>query len=130
MRPLRTLRGRSRPRCTMQFRKRLRVPTGSRFRLASVDPDSTPGARDRQQVEARLQQNVAKLADFQYRMYAENRRAVLIVLQAMDAGGKDGTIRHVMAGLNPQGCSVASFKRPSDEELDHDFLWRIHAKVP
>jgi PPK2 family polyphosphate:nucleotide phosphotransferase len=114
----------------MQLRKRLRVPLGGRFRLASVDPDSTPGMPDKQQVQDRLQTNVAKLAKLQYRMYAENRRALLIVLQAMDAGGKDGTIRHVMSGLNPQGCSVASFKKPSIEEADHDFLWRIHAKVP
>jgi PPK2 family polyphosphate:nucleotide phosphotransferase len=63
-------------------------------------------------------------------MYAEDKRALLIVLQAMDAGGKDGTIRHVMSGLNPQGCTVTSFKKPSEEELDHDYLWRIHHAVP
>src|SRR2546430_16323493 len=63
-------------------------------------------------------------------MFADHRHALLVVLQAMDAGGKDGTIRHVMAGFNPQGCRVTAFKRPSAEEADHDFLWRIHPAVP
>ena len=77
-----------------------------------------------------LQRNTERMAEIQHRFYAANTHALLIVLQAMDAGGKDGTIQHVMSGLNPQGCSVTSFKSPSAEEQDHDFLWRIHKAVP
>jgi PPK2 family polyphosphate:nucleotide phosphotransferase len=98
--------------------------------LSQADPDASPGARSREAVQAALEKNVARLAELQYRMYAENRRSLLIVLQAMDAGGKDGTIRHVMSGLNPQGCRVTPFKVPSAEEADHDYLWRIHHAVP
>jgi len=71
-----------------------------------------------------------RLAELQYLLYADNRHALLIVFQAMDAGGKDGTSRHVMSGLNPQGCTVTLFKVPSEEEAEHDFLWRIHKVAP
>jgi PPK2 family polyphosphate:nucleotide phosphotransferase len=114
----------------VQLRDQLRVRPGGRWRLSRLDPDATPGARSRQAVQSALEKNVARMAELQYRMYAENRRSLLIVLQAMDAGGKDGTIRHVMSGLNPQGCRVTSFKVPSAEEADHDYLWRIHHAVP
>ena len=114
----------------MELRDKLRVASGKKVKLAGIAPGSTPGARNKQSVQAALAKNVEKLRELQYRMYAENRRSVLIVLQAMDSGGKDGTIRHVMSGLNPQGCSVTSFKVPSSEEADHDFLWRIHRAVP
>jgi len=106
------------------------VRPGQRVKLSDRDPDYTAGLKKKRDVEKRVRENVARLSDLQYRLYAENRRALLIVLQAMDAGGKDGTIRHVMSGVNPQGCKVTSFKVPSAEELDHDFLWRIHKAVP
>ena len=77
-----------------------------------------------------IAKDITRLAKLQEMLYAEDRRSVLIILQAMDAGGKDGTIKHVMSGLNPQGCEVTSFKVPSAEEADHDFLWRIHKAVP
>lgn len=114
----------------MQLRDKLRVASGKKVKLAAIDPAATPGARNKQGVQAELAKNIEKLRDLQYRLYAENRRSVLIVLQGMDSGGKDGTIRHVMTGLNPQGCSVTPFKVPSSEEADHDFLWRIHKAVP
>src|SRR5205823_8804555 len=74
--------------------------------------------------------NIARLDELQYLMYAEHRRALLVVLQGIDASGKDGTIRHVMSGLNPQGCRVTAFKVPVGEELEHDFLWRVARPVP
>lgn len=80
--------------------------------------------------QEQLKQNVGELAALQYRLYAENRRAVLIILQGMDAAGKDGLIRHVMSGINPQGCDVHSFKHPSVAELEHDFIWRHYVKLP
>jgi PPK2 family polyphosphate:nucleotide phosphotransferase len=114
----------------MPLSDRLRVPRRRKVRLAHLDPDATPGATNRDVAAKRLADNLARLRDLQYRMYAENKRALLIVLQAMDTGGKDGTIRNVMSGLNPQGCSVTSFKVPSEDERDHDFLWRVHRAVP
>jgi PPK2 family polyphosphate:nucleotide phosphotransferase len=117
-------------RSCMELRDKLRVPSGKKVKLTAIDPAATPSARNKQSVQAALVKNVEKLRDLQYRLYAENQRSVLIVLQGMDSGGKDGTIRHVMTGLNPQGCSVTPFKVPSSEEADHDFLWRIHKAVP
>ena len=116
---------------------RLMVKPGDRVRLADIKPDSTPGFedsgdrdRDRGASEADLAGQIERLAHLQYNLFAENRRSLLIVLQAMDTGGKDGVIRHVFTGLNPQGCRVSTFKQPSVEELDHDFLWRVHKRVP
>jgi PPK2 family polyphosphate:nucleotide phosphotransferase len=114
----------------LKLSERLVVAPDSKVKLSRIDPGSTPGVRDRAQAERLLERNVERLFDLQYRLYAENRRSLLIVLQAMDAAGKDGTIRNVMRGLNPQGCSVTPFKQPSAEELDHDFLWRVHQAVP
>ncbi len=114
----------------MDMRKRFIVEPGTRVRLSGIDPGDTPGFADKCEAEETLARNIQRLAKLQYRLHAEGRRAVLVILQAMDAGGKDGTIRHVMSGLNPQGCRVTSFKAPSAEELAHDFLWRIHAAVP
>jgi PPK2 family polyphosphate:nucleotide phosphotransferase len=113
----------------MDFSKRFRVKPGSRVKLADFDPDDTAGAH-KKEVKERLEENVAKLADWQHRLYAEGKRAVLLILQGMDTSGKDGTIAHVMSGLNPQGCRVTSFKEPSAVELSHDFLWRVHQAVP
>lgn len=114
----------------MNLTRKLMVKSGRTIRLKEIDPDQTPSVRDKSEAVKRLEKNHARLADLQYRLYAENRRALLIVLQAMDAGGKDGTIRHVMSGMNPQGCRVTSFKVPTPRELSHDFLWRIHLAVP
>ncbi len=114
----------------MSLTKTLRVTPGSRFRLAHRDPAATPGLDDKKAAAALIARHIARIDKLQYRLYAENRRALLIVLQGIDAAGKDGTIRHVMTGMNPQGCSVVSFKVPSVEEQDHDFLWRIHKAIP
>jgi PPK2 family polyphosphate:nucleotide phosphotransferase len=111
--------------------KRTRVDRPKRFRLADRDPAHTHGVDfDKDAAKQRLADDIERLAGLQERLYADNRRAVLVVLQAMDAGGKDGIIKHVMAGINPQGCEVHSFKAPSAEELDHDFLWRCARVAP
>ena len=110
--------------------KKLVVPPKTRIKLAEHDPEATEGAKGEAEARAALTHNVARLGELQELLWAENKRALLIVLQGMDAAGKDGTIRHVMSGLNPQGCRVTGFKAPSAEELDHDYLWRIHTAVP
>jgi len=109
---------------------KLIVKPGQKVDLSKVDPDSTFGIEDKQEGLAILEKNRTRLDELQYVMYAEDRHALLVVVQGMDASGKDGTIRHVFSGVNPQGCRVTSFKTPSAEELDHDFLWRIHKVVP
>jgi PPK2 family polyphosphate:nucleotide phosphotransferase len=108
----------------------LLVSPGSRIRLADYDTRFTGEFHDKEEAEEELRDNVDKLKDLQNVLYAEGKHALLIVLQAMDAGGKDGTIRHVMGGLNPQGVHVTSFKVPTPRELAHDFLWRIHQRTP
>jgi PPK2 family polyphosphate:nucleotide phosphotransferase len=105
------------------------VPPGSRFKLADVDPANTHGIK-KAAAETHLAKTLERLSVLQYLLYAESRRAVLVVLQGIDAGGKDGTVRHVMSGLNPQGVVVTSFKVPEGEEKRHDYLWRIHRAVP
>ena len=111
--------------------KRYLVRPGHRVDLGSYDPDDT-SLLPEGKVEARerLTALVERLAEGQELLYAGHKRQLLIVLQGMDTSGKDGTIRHAMQGFNPQGTRVVSFKKPSQEELDHDFLWRVHAKVP
>jgi PPK2 family polyphosphate:nucleotide phosphotransferase len=109
---------------------RWRVEPGQRLRLADVDPDESEGYQGKKDVTDELKQYRARISDLQAKLYGEHKRALLIVLQAMDTGGKDGTIKGVFAGVNPQGCQVWSFKAPSNEEADHDFLWRYHQKVP
>jgi PPK2 family polyphosphate:nucleotide phosphotransferase len=108
---------------------RLLVPPGHKFRLKKFDPDDTFGV-SKEHAEAELRHHVDKLQALHELLYAEGKNSLLIVLQGMDASGKDGTIKHVMSGVNPQGCAVTSFKQPSGIELAHDFLWRIHAAVP
>jgi PPK2 family polyphosphate:nucleotide phosphotransferase len=108
----------------------LKVEPGKKVRLSKFNPDDTFGFHKDQKTRDTLQHNLRKLSELQALLYADRRKAVLIVLQALDAGGKDGTIRHVMSGVNPQGCEVMSFKAPAAEELDHDFLWRVHKAVP
>jgi PPK2 family polyphosphate:nucleotide phosphotransferase len=110
--------------------KHYRIADGQRFELASVDPADTCGIDDADRGRDLRKQNTEALLELQDRLYAEHRWSLLLIFQAMDAGGKDGTIRDVMSGLNPQGCHVASFKVPSDEELDHDFMWRYLRRLP
>lgn len=107
------------------------VAPGKRVALNKIDPASDAGAPGtREETDAATEALRMRLVDLQERLWAENEQSVLLVLQAMDAGGKDGTIRRVFSGVNPQGCSVRSFKEPSTEELDHDFLWRVHPHAP
>ncbi len=106
------------------------VPPNTEIRLSEYDPDSTRECRDRGEAAEELETNVQRLQELQTVLYAEGKHSLLVVLQAMDAGGKDGTIRHVMGRLNPQGVHVASFKAPTRRELAHDFLWRIHQHTP
>jgi PPK2 family polyphosphate:nucleotide phosphotransferase len=112
------------------FSKELIASPGTKVKLSKWDPEDTLGWDKGHKAKASAEKEVEKLDKLQYLLYAEHKRALLIVLQGMDAAGKDGTIRHVMAGVNPQGCLVTSFKKPSIEELQHDFLWRIHKAVP
>lgn len=112
------------------FSRKLMVHPGKKVRLARYDPDATLGWQKGRKAKESLEKAVAKLDDLQYLLYAERKHALLIVFQGLDASGKDGTIRHVMSGINPQGCRVTSFKEPSAEEMAHDFLWRIHAAAP
>jgi PPK2 family polyphosphate:nucleotide phosphotransferase len=114
----------------MQLRDKCLVVPGTKVRLSRWDPADTAGIDSKKQALPDLERHRRKLYELQYVLHAEKRQTLLIVLQAMDAGGKDGTIRHVMGGLNPQGCRVTSFKVPTEEELAHDYLWRIHRAVP
>jgi len=109
-----------------------RVRDGEGFRLAEVDPGNTLkfGSEDKPRAKEALAQGVRLLADLQDKLYAQDRWAVLLIFQAMDAAGKDGAIKHVMSGVNPQGCQVFSFKAPSSEDLDHDYLWRCVRSLP
>src|SRR5712671_6727360 len=114
----------------MKFSKRFMVKPHTRLKLSEFDPDDTAGFEKGDKTHARLEKNISRMEGLQTLLSASSQHAVLVVLQAMDAGGKDGTVRHVMSGLNPQGCRVTSFKVPSVEEASHDFLWRIHRAVP
>jgi len=109
-----------------------RVTDGSKFRLARIDPADTAGLKSesKRQAAQRLADGVSWLASEQDKLYAQDRRSLLLVFQAMDAAGKDGTIKHVMSGVNPQGCQVVAFKQPSAEDLDHDWMWRCWKHLP
>jgi PPK2 family polyphosphate:nucleotide phosphotransferase len=109
---------------------RYRVSHGSRFHLKDIDPADQWGKRLKPIAGEMLKQGCKRLADLQERLYAQDRWSVLLIFQAMDAAGKDSVIKHVMSGINPQGCEVHSFKGPSSEELDHDFLWRTNRRLP
>jgi PPK2 family polyphosphate:nucleotide phosphotransferase len=107
------------------------ITDGDRFRLRDVDPQGTgKSSLPREKAVDLLRETVARLASLQARLYADNRWGVLLIIQALDAGGKDGVIKHVLSGVDPQGCEVSSFKAPSAEELDHDFLWRTTRRLP
>jgi PPK2 family polyphosphate:nucleotide phosphotransferase len=110
---------------------RFRVTSGKGFRLKDFDPDDTAGLEmEKQEAKDLLAEGVALLAELQDRLYAQDRWSVLAVFQAMDAAGKDGTIKHVFSGVNPQGCQVHAFKQPTSEDLDHDWLWRHWKALP
>ena len=113
----------------MKLRKQLRVQPGGPVELSKRDPGQTFGW-EKSAVAKHLEQNSARLAALQLRLFAEGQHALLIILQGMDASGKDGTVRHVMSGINPASCRVHSFKVPTAEEAHHDYLWRIHHLVP
>lgn len=116
---------------TAKLLDRYRITDGTKFRLKDHDPRDTGGIKlDKPAAMELLQKDVQRLAGLQEKLYAQNRWAVLAVFQAMDAAGKDSAIKHVMSGVNPQGCHVSAFKQPSDEELDHDFLWRVAQRAP
>jgi PPK2 family polyphosphate:nucleotide phosphotransferase len=110
--------------------KRHRIRPGSRVRLDEIDPADVGKHDDEEAARAGLARDLERLAELQDVLYAEHRRAVLVILQGMDTAGKDGTIQHVMRGVDPSGCEVAPFKVPSDEEAAHDFLWRAHRAAP
>jgi PPK2 family polyphosphate:nucleotide phosphotransferase len=124
----------------MRLSTLLAVKSGSRIKLSDREADSTPGFPSAARMgkhdspkdlgEEQLEELREKLAGLQYRLWAERRRSVLLVLQGMDTSGKDGVVRHVITGMNPSGCRVVSFKKPSEEENGHDFLWRIHRQSP
>ena len=115
-----------------RFAKPFRVTDGDDFRLKQVDPGDTLGltSEDKPRAREALETGIGVLADLQDKLYADDRWSVLLIFQAMDAAGKDGAIKHVMSGINPQGCQVYSFKAPSAEDLDHDFLWRCMKVLP
>jgi PPK2 family polyphosphate:nucleotide phosphotransferase len=113
-----------------EIANRLKARPGKKIRLKDCDPGWTGSIRDRTQSEALLADGIRRLARQQNILYAENRHSLLLIFQAMDAAGKDGTIRHVMSGVNPQGCQVFNFKVPSDEERDHTYLWRSMKALP
>ena len=117
---------------TRRFIGRYRVTRGKNFRLDDYEPDHVPDHLSERKAEARamLAAGVQWLAGLQDKLYAQDRRSLLLVFQAMDAAGKDGTIKHVMSGVNPQGCQVTAFKAPSAVDLDHDFLWRCNRALP
>jgi PPK2 family polyphosphate:nucleotide phosphotransferase len=110
--------------------ERFIVPPDSKIKLKDYDPGYIDGLLDKAAAQTELQKGVAKLATYQDILYAQNTYALLIIFQAMDAAGKDSTLKHVMSGINPQGCQVYSFKSPSAEELDHDYLWRSMRALP
>lgn len=110
--------------------QRFRITKGPAFRLEDVDPADASGLDLKENADELLDQSVRRMADLQERLYAQDHWAVLLIFQALDAAGKDGTIKHVMSGVNPQGCEVHSFKTPSLEEIDHDFMWRTTRVLP
>ena len=114
----------------MSYANEFRIKPGSKVNLAKIHAGYDGGYANEEATKDELDHYCQRLSELQAMMYAENKHAMLIVLQAMDGGGKDGTIRHVMEALNPQGCSVVGFKVPTAEELAHDYLWRIHEHTP
>ena len=110
--------------------KPFHVSKGEDFRLKDYHPADTGGMKDKKEARKILEHSRDLLSEFQEKLYAQDRWSLLVIFQAMDAAGKDGAVKHVMSGINPQGCDVTSFKAPSKEELDHEYLWRAHKAVP
>jgi PPK2 family polyphosphate:nucleotide phosphotransferase len=113
-----------------ELAKRYRVAEDKKFRLADISPADTWKLKSKDHAQEWLEKGVARLSELQGKLYAQGQWGVLLIFQAMDAAGKDGTIKHVMSGVNPQGCEVTSFKAPSAEDLAHDFLWRTNCRLP
>lgn len=109
---------------------KLIVPTGTKIKLRDYDTTYTGNYKKKKEATEQLQLDIQRLENYQDKLYAQNTYGILILFQAMDAAGKDGTIKHVMSGVNPQGCQVFSFKSPSSEDLDHDYLWRCFKCLP
>lgn len=107
-----------------------RVEPGSKVQIKDLDPDAMPLCDDKAEGKQRSAELQERLGELQELMYAEHRQKVLVILQGMDTSGKDGTVRHVMSGMSPAGVRVTSFRKPTSEEIGHDFLWRVHAKTP
>lgn len=114
----------------MEISKHYQVKPRDKLQLDGIDPAHHAGHENKASARDEIRAYAFRLRELQYLLYAENRRGLLICLQALDTGGKDGTIRHVLGYMNPQGCRVKSFKQPSSEEAEHDFLWRIHKETP
>jgi PPK2 family polyphosphate:nucleotide phosphotransferase len=110
--------------------RRYRIADNKQFRLADISPADTWKLKSKDHAEEWLEKGVRRLSELQEKLYAQDQWGVLLIFQAMDTAGKDGTIKHVMSGVNPQGCEVYSFKAPSAEELDHDFMWRTTKRLP
>jgi PPK2 family polyphosphate:nucleotide phosphotransferase len=110
--------------------ERYRITKGKKFRLRDHDPAETGDVKSKEESQKIVDRRTGLLSNLQEKLYAQDRWAVLIILQGMDAAGKDGVVKHVMSGINPQGCDVHSFKTPSTQELNHDYLWRAHSRVP
>jgi PPK2 family polyphosphate:nucleotide phosphotransferase len=118
----------------MDLAKKLRIPskgvTFGESGLHGIKPDDTPSAKDREGAEEKTAENIKAIRELQFQVFTEGKQSLLIILQAPDAAGKDGLIRKVLGQMNPQGCVTHGFKKPTDEELAHDFLWRVHARTP
>lgn len=114
----------------MDYRKSLAVKPGTKVKLSKIDPSYTGEHATHKKAEREIDRHVQRMGELQYLLYADGGQSLLIVLQALDAAGKDGTIRHIFSGMNPQGTSVTAFKEPSRLELAHDFLWRAHLPAP
>jgi PPK2 family polyphosphate:nucleotide phosphotransferase len=115
---------------TIKLAKSYRVDNGSHFRLKDFDPGDTGKWDSVDEAKEQLKKDISRMEDLQAKLYAQDQWSLLLIFQAMDAAGKDGTIKHVMSGVNPEGCQVHSFKAPSDTELQHDFLWRTTLDLP
>ncbi|HEY6765079.1 MAG TPA: polyphosphate kinase 2 family protein [Candidatus Sulfotelmatobacter sp.] len=115
---------------TKKLAKAYRIDSGKHFRLKDFDPADTGHLHSKEHAQESLQHDVARMAELQDKLYAQDLWSVLLIFQAMDAAGKDGAVKHVMSGVNPQGCEVSSFKAPSDSDLQHDYLWRTSRRMP
>ena len=115
---------------TSKLAKTYRVTERKKFKLKDFDPAGTAHWHSKEHADQALEEGIQRMADMQDKLYAQDRWSLLLIFQAMDAAGKDGAIKHVMSGVNPQGCEVYSFKAPSNEELQHDYLWRTTCKLP